>query len=68
MAQDSLGKKTHLPHVLQLFWNASKIWNWREVYDVSGAEGLLDSNSAITRTFASQNWPFDKRSRQALCP
>lgn len=65
MAQDSLGKKTHLPAVLNLFWKADQIWPVRKALDLAKASKLLRDNAGFARSFTANQWPRDIRSVQA---
>jgi hypothetical protein len=65
MAQDSLGKKTHLPAVLNLYWNRDQLWPTRKRVDLTTASKLLQGNSGFARSFTAKQWPRDIRSVQA---
>src|SRR5260370_5692719 len=65
MAQDSLGKKTHRPGVLNLFWKADQIWPVRKALDLAKASKLLRENAGFARSFTANQWPRDIRSVQA---
>lgn len=65
MAQDSLGKKTHLACVLSLYWNAPRIWKPGVSIDPVKAATVLAKNPTFAKTFAAKQWPRDTRSIQA---
>lgn len=65
MAQDSLGKKTHMACVLELFQQANQIWQPSEELELSEAHHILAANKRVINTFKRIGWPFDKRSQQA---
>lgn len=65
MANDSLGKKTHLPCTQFLFWNADKIWTSDQAIEPVVAAQALANNETIKRIFHQKEWPTDPRARQA---
>jgi HNH endonuclease len=64
MAQDSLGKKTHLACTLELFENAPRIWP-KKPLELPDAAQILKKNKQIAKVFSASGWPFDVRSQQA---
>ena len=64
MAQDSLGKKTHLACALELFDNADNIWSGHTL-ELPKAAQILKSDKTIAKIFSAFGWPFDVRSQQA---
>ena len=65
MAQDSLGKKTHMACVLELFQRADYIWGASDSMELNEARHLLEGNERVRNFFERTGWPFDKRSQQA---
>lgn len=65
MAQNSLGKKTHLPAVLNLFWTANRIWPQKGSIALSKASEILQDNADFAKSFTAKQWPRDIRSIQA---